>query len=118
MPNIENKKMVFKKIPVGANRKRRRIMPKTIPGKLSVVMLLVLVIHLLSIVIMLFENGLGAIIIVMYLIATAPLGMVFGIIGIIKETGNSLLLPWVTTIVSLLLLVLFFITLFGYSFGG
>lgn len=92
-------------------------MPRTNMGKISFAMLLILVIHIISIVSMLFINGLGALTIILYSFVTAPLGLLFGIGGIVKESGSSVIVPWVTTIISVTLLVLFFITLFGFSFG-
>ncbi|ALS74116.1 hypothetical protein [Planococcus rifietoensis] len=93
-------------------------MPRTIMGKLSLVMLLILVIQIISIVIMLFVNGLAALTIILYAFVSAPLGILFGIAGIIKESGSIVIVHWVTTIISVTLLILFFITLFGFSFGG
>lgn len=92
-------------------------MPRTNMGKISFAMLLILVIHIISIVSMLFINGLRALTIILYSFVTAPLGLLFGIGGIVKESGSSVIVPWVTTIISVTLLVLFFITLFGFSFG-
>lgn len=93
-------------------------MPRTIMGKLSLVMLLILVIQIISIVIMLFVNGLAALTIILYAFVSAPLGILFGIAGIIIESGSIVIVHWVTTIISVTLLILFFITLFGFSFGG
>jgi len=91
--------------------------PRTNMGKISFAMLLILIIQIITIVNMLFINGLGALTIILYSFVTAPLGLVFGIGGIVKETGKGLIVPWVTTIVSAILLALFLITLFGFSFG-
>ncbi len=92
-------------------------MPRTNMGKISFAMLLILFIQIISIVTMLFVNGLGALTIILYAIVTAPLGILFGIVGITKESGSSVIVPWISTIISVTLLVLFFITLFGFSFG-
>ncbi|MDE4083619.1 hypothetical protein PO902_00820 [Planococcus maritimus] len=92
-------------------------MPRTNMGKISFAMLLILFIQIISIVTMLFINGLGALTIILYSFVTAPFGLLFGISGIVKESGRSLIVPWVTTIVSVILLALFLITLFGFSFG-
>lgn len=93
-------------------------MPRTIMGIISLVMLLILIVHITSIIIMWFINGLGALTLILYAVVTASIGLIFGIAGVVKEPRDTNKIPWITIIVSVILIVLFLITLFGFSFGG
>lgn len=93
-------------------------MPRTIMGRISLAILLILIVHIALIIIMWFINGLGALTLILYTVVTASLGLIFGIAGVVKEPNNTNTIPWVTIVISVILIALFLITLFGFSFGG
>ncbi|KMM39134.1 hypothetical protein [Guptibacillus hwajinpoensis] len=95
-------------------------MPKTFSGRLAGIILAIFVIQVVVFIINLFSNnGFGAIV---NFIRIAPftslLGLIFGVTGSIKETGNSRALPVITTSLSVVLGGFTWFFLFGWSFGG
>lgn len=92
-------------------------MPKTFWGKISFGILAVIFLQSILFIVILFENGFESMIrfIALYI---APLGIVIGIIGFIKEKGYGKLFPTITLAINAIFIVLFFLVLFGYQFGG
>ncbi|ANU17852.1 hypothetical protein BBI11_12770 [Planococcus maritimus] len=94
-------------------------MPRTLLGKISLVMLLIFVILSLLIVVMLYINGLWSIIILLYMSPfVAPLGLIFGIAGVVSEKKGTKIVPLFTILFSGLYIIIFLITYYGYTFGG
>ncbi|TFD94495.1 hypothetical protein [Jeotgalibacillus sp. R-1-5s-1] len=94
-------------------------MPVSRSGKVAAVMLFILITQFLTLALLTFENPFGAIV---YFIVITPftglLGLIFGILGVIKEKGTGRILPVLTLIVSLIFIALELSFLFGYSFEG
>ncbi|WP_211656298.1 hypothetical protein [Planococcus alpniumensis] len=94
-------------------------MPQTIWGKLSFVILVLLTIEAGWALIMMFENFLGALTLILkYTPFLAPLGVIIGIVGTLKESKKEKLIPLSTLILSIVLIALFLLILFGFQFGG
>ncbi|MDW0109756.1 hypothetical protein [Sporosarcina aquimarina] len=95
-------------------------MPKTLPGKISAFFLVIFIFEILFFLFNIYkENPLGAITNVL-LIAPLPaiLGLIFGVIGTIKEKDNYKVIPIITLISSVLFIALFLTILLGFKFGG
>jgi hypothetical protein len=91
--------------------------PKTFWGKFSFGIVAVIFLQSILFMVILFENGFESMIrfIALYI---APLGIVIGIIGFIKEKDYGKLIPTITLAINAIFIVLFFLILFGYQFGG
>jgi hypothetical protein len=93
--------------------------PKTIWGKIAVGVLIGLILQAVLFVVMLYENGFGAMVRFLQLTPyTATLGVAIGIIGLIKEKNSGKLVPTLALAISVIYTALFFLLLFGYQFGG
>ena len=94
-------------------------MPQSIWGKLSFVILILLAIEAGWAFIMIFVNFLGAMtVILQFTPFLAPLGVIIGIVGILKENKKEKLIPLLTLLLSIVLIALFLSILFGFQFGG
>ena len=94
-------------------------MPQSIWGKLSFVILILLAIEVGWAFIMIFVNFLGAMtVILQYTPFLAPLGVIIGIVGTLKENKKEKLIPLLTLLLSIVLIALFLSILFGFQFGG
>ncbi|KIL42789.1 hypothetical protein KP77_34190 [Jeotgalibacillus alimentarius] len=95
-------------------------MPVSLPGKISIAVCLLFVFQFIFVFGMIFVNGFGAIVVFLqFTIVTASLGIIFGVLGLRKESGKARLAPVSALMVSGVFVLLFFVTLFGYagSFG-
>lgn len=89
-------------------------MPQTIWGKLSFVTLILLAIEAGWVYILIFENFLEAMrIIIQFTPFLAPLGLLFGVVGIIKENYEEKLIPGLTLLLSLILIAMYLSILLG-----
>ncbi|KHE72931.1 hypothetical protein [Halobacillus sp. BBL2006] len=95
-------------------------MPKSIPGKISALILAVFCIQVIVFFVTIFnQNGFGAMVNFIQLAPyTALLGLIFGIAGTIKEEGIQRLLTLTTLGISVVFLCFTIYFLFIWSFGG
>ncbi|QAS54813.1 hypothetical protein [Halobacillus litoralis] len=93
-------------------------MPKSVPGKLSLLVLVVFLIQIVSFTVALSTNFLGAMLqFITFTPFTASFGLIIGIISFKKETSNKIV-PIVTITISAIFILIMLIFLFGFSFGG
>ncbi|MCA1054039.1 hypothetical protein LCM10_03485 [Rossellomorea aquimaris] len=95
-------------------------MLKTLSGKLSAIILLVFIVEAMAFVIAAFSNnGFGALVNFMqYAPYTSIPGVIFGLLGMKKEEGIGRIISIMTFIISILFIILLFVLIFGYTFGG
>lgn len=93
-------------------------MSRTIIGKISFAMLLVFLLQVLSVNFMLFIDGLLTITLVLYsTFITAPLFLIIGLIGVIKEESSKKKIPLFLLMLGVLEVALFLFIIFEFSFG-
>ncbi|WP_226577626.1 hypothetical protein [Halobacillus litoralis] len=95
-------------------------MPKTWSGKMAGIVLGVFLVQFIVFIVLVLNNdGLGAIVNFIKLSPmTIILGLVFGIIGTKKEAGTDKVLPVLTSILSVVFAGFTWFFLYGWSFGG
>lgn len=94
-------------------------MPRTVIGKVSLVMLMFFIVQVISLFVLFFAGGFLVIIVLLYsTLITAPIFFISGLIGLVKEKGNKKIIPLVLLILGIIELSFFLITIFGYDFGG
>lgn len=94
-------------------------MPETLWGKISFGVLVLYIFQAILFVVMIFVHAFGGIVQFLQLTPyTATLGVVFGVIGVIKEKNTGRIIPITTLVISFMFISLFFFILFGYQFGG
>ncbi|TLS37057.1 hypothetical protein [Pseudalkalibacillus caeni] len=95
-------------------------MPKTLPGKLSALFLLVFIMQIiLFLVSVLSNNGFGAIVTFIQLAPfTALLGIIFGIIGTARESGKGRSISIATVSIGSIFAGIAIFFMFIWSFGG
>ena len=95
-------------------------MPKTLVGKTATFLLLVFIAEILFIAFhLLTENGFAAII---YFMLLAPIpavfGLVFGVLGTVKEIEMNKVTSIITLLISTVCIVIFITLLVTFEFGG
>ena len=95
-------------------------MPKSLPGKLALAMLSIGLLQLVVFVGMVYDNkSLGAIVnFLRFAPFTALFGLVFGVVGCMKERKGDRVIPVISIIMSGLFLALCIYFFFIWSFGG
>ncbi|MFD2924418.1 hypothetical protein [Halobacillus naozhouensis] len=93
-------------------------MPKTIPGRLSALMIVVFIIQFVAFLFTLTMNGFGAIVgFIQVTPFTSLLGLMFGVIGAQKEKGKAKTIPVISLSVGVLYVIFWLYFLYGWSFG-
>ncbi|MCA0172638.1 hypothetical protein [Bacillus sp. RAR_GA_16] len=95
-------------------------MPKSLPGKLALAMLCIGLLQVVVFVGMVYNNkGLGAIVnFLRFAPFTAFFGIVFGVVGCMREKKGDRMIPVSSILMAGLLLIVCLYFFFVWSFGG